>query len=240
MASETSKTIQAVDTALEFIDSIATGDDLTTTDLVEMSGLSRSSVHHYLCSLEQAGYVTRENGELSLGERFLRLGGRYRQQLVWFPTVQQQALRLAHTVDSTVSIEILRENTVITIFVINDGTDARHPTMGFEQSSGESPAGQAFDIAGGDDRTLKLPTDMTVDGKVVVALEGQSETEASAPEATQDRVRIARAVCPTDEPLAAVSIWVPQEQWDETAEVIKEELNTAVGTMEVNVTYSEW
>jgi hypothetical protein len=240
MSSESGKTIQAVDTALAFLDSIATMDEPTITDLVETSSLSRSSVHHYLCSLERAGYITRENGTLSLGEQLLRLGGQYRRELFWFPTVQKQSVELAREVQATVSVDIVREETVMTIFTIHGEEYTQHPAMGFEQPIGDSAAGYAFDIARDEDS--ERPPELTVDDSIVVAgaTNAVDDSQERPPEQVNGRVRIARAICPADEPVAVVNLWVSQGTWSDTEDDLKESLNTAVGIMEVNVTYSDW
>jgi hypothetical protein len=242
MVSESSKTIQAVDTALAFVDSIATQEDPTIADLVDASGLSRSSVHHYVCSLEQAGYITREDGSLSLGARLMGLGGQCRRELSWFPTVQEQAVELARDVQATVSIEMVRKKSVMTIYTIHGGEHTGHPWMGFEQPLHDSAAGHAFDIARGDDRALEPPDNMTVDNSIVVARTAQLKQQPGnhSPEQTTDRVRVARAICPTESPLGVMSIWTAREEGNDTIESAKESLNTTVGIIEVNVTYSGW
>lgn len=69
-----SRQVKSVRTALRLVNVIQILGHATPTQLTEQLDLSKSSVHNYLTTLEQVGYVVNEDGSYRLGLRFLTHG----------------------------------------------------------------------------------------------------------------------------------------------------------------------
>lgn len=82
-----SREIQSVRTALEMINVVQNMGSVTPSELTNHLDLSKSSVHNYLATLEQMGYVVNEDGRYRLGLRFLTHG-----------IAARNSLRIAHPV----------------------------------------------------------------------------------------------------------------------------------------------
>ena len=76
-------TVKTAQTTLEILEAIKRQNGATVTELTDIFDLSNSSVHNYLNTLEQDGYVTKEGDTYHVGLRLLSLGGfaRHREQI---------------------------------------------------------------------------------------------------------------------------------------------------------------
>jgi DNA-binding IclR family transcriptional regulator len=232
------KTIQAVDTAIALLDTIATVEDPTANDLIETAELSRSSIHHYLTSLEQAGFVTREDGVIALGDAFLELAGTRRRNLPWFPSARYHTDELAQELQCTVSIEIRNHDEMLTIYSTHGGENIEQPHLGFAQPVGESVAGAAYMIANGEDLDEYLASLVAVEDQLVIS---ENALRRSSQDIGDDElVQITKSLCPSGDPLAVISIWIPGNTWRGSEEGIKQALSNSVGIIEVNATYAGW
>ena len=70
----------SVSRALEIIDALARRESLGVTELAEVLDLSKSTVHAYLKTLEQSGYVVRDGEKYALGYKLSLLGESVRNQ----------------------------------------------------------------------------------------------------------------------------------------------------------------
>jgi DNA-binding IclR family transcriptional regulator len=68
------RTIRAAETVFTVIEHIDRADGLRLTELADRMPQSKSTVHHYLTTLHQLGYVTRTGNEYYLSLRFLDHG----------------------------------------------------------------------------------------------------------------------------------------------------------------------
>lgn len=69
-----SRQVQSVKTASKIIDILQNRGGATPTELTNQLDISNSSVHNYLATLEQEGYVVNESGRYRLGLRLLTHG----------------------------------------------------------------------------------------------------------------------------------------------------------------------
>jgi DNA-binding IclR family transcriptional regulator len=81
--SQSGNTVKTAKTTFELLEEIKRKNSATLTELTKEFALSKSSIHNYLSTLEQEGYVVREGTEYHVGLRFLDLAGhaRHRQPL---------------------------------------------------------------------------------------------------------------------------------------------------------------
>lgn len=78
---ETPKTIQSLDTAFTIVEHLSQSGGAGVTETADAIGVSKSTVHNHLKTLEQREYVVKDDsGRYVLGHRFLTLGGRARKR----------------------------------------------------------------------------------------------------------------------------------------------------------------
>lgn len=69
-----SRTVQAVDTALDIVEALRDGEGSTVTELSDSLGLSSSAIHSHLQTLERRGYVIRDGYSYRPSLRFFAIG----------------------------------------------------------------------------------------------------------------------------------------------------------------------
>ncbi len=74
-ADESGDTIQSVERSFRILEIIADDEDVGVTDIAARMDIPKSTVHHYLRTLESLGYIDNDGGTYSLGIGFLNLGG---------------------------------------------------------------------------------------------------------------------------------------------------------------------
>lgn len=87
--------IKAVTTAFEIIECIKELNGAGVTELSKTLNKPKSTVHDYLRSLEEIGYVLNVDGEYTLSTRFLEYGGYVRQNMDLYRIASPEIQRLA-------------------------------------------------------------------------------------------------------------------------------------------------
>jgi len=72
--------IQATKTALRIIDLLKDSNGAGVTELAQRTGVSKSTVHRHLTTLQDEQYVVKEGSTYKLGYRFLEMGGYVRSR----------------------------------------------------------------------------------------------------------------------------------------------------------------
>jgi DNA-binding IclR family transcriptional regulator len=72
---ESGDTIQSVERSFRILEIIGDNEDVGVTDIAARIDVPKSTVHHYLRTLESLGYIDNDDGRYSLGIGFLNLGG---------------------------------------------------------------------------------------------------------------------------------------------------------------------
>lgn len=88
--------IQAVDNTFTIIHALQDRGWTGVSELASELDLPKSTVHVYLTTLNDTGYVTKRNGRYRLSLRFLELGGRIRQRWDIFQTARQRIDKLSN------------------------------------------------------------------------------------------------------------------------------------------------
>lgn len=79
-AENTDDTIRSVETLFTIIDILYEEEQLRLTDIADRAGVSKSTVHRHLSTLDSHGYVTREGDRYRLSYRFLDIGAHLRNK----------------------------------------------------------------------------------------------------------------------------------------------------------------
>lgn len=72
---ESGDTIQSVERSFRILEIIGDNEDVGVTDIATRLNIPKSTVHHYLRTLESLGYINNDSGTYSLGIGLLNLGG---------------------------------------------------------------------------------------------------------------------------------------------------------------------
>ncbi|MFP8953838.1 IclR family transcriptional regulator [Natrialbaceae archaeon A-arb3/5] len=102
-------TIKSTETLLVLIETIQTRGTVGITELATEAGVSKSTVHRHLTTLEKHGYVHKESGQYRLGFRFLDIGVSVRNQFEVYRRMKQPVFRLAIETNELVSF-VIEEN----------------------------------------------------------------------------------------------------------------------------------
>jgi len=87
--------VKTARTTFQILEEIKAQNKVTVTELTNEFDLSNSSIHNYLKTLEQDGYVVREGNEYRVGLRLLDLGGYARHKQKIYQSAKDQVAKLA-------------------------------------------------------------------------------------------------------------------------------------------------
>ncbi|MFA9516442.1 IclR family transcriptional regulator [Halopenitus sp. H-Gu1] len=87
--------INSVRTAFEIIESLQDLDGAGVSDLASHLDVPKSTAHNYLSTLEEMGYLTKEDGQYHVGVRFLGLGAYVRNRRKIYEIAKPEVERLA-------------------------------------------------------------------------------------------------------------------------------------------------
>lgn len=88
--------IRATETTLSIIEELKATGGMGVTDLARRVGISKSAIHNHLATLEQHGYVVKEENEYRLSLKFLEIGGYIRSRMELFNVSESEVKGLAN------------------------------------------------------------------------------------------------------------------------------------------------
>lgn len=106
MSSPTTPTVQAVDTSFRIIEALHEQGESRVSEIAEMLDKPVSTVHNHLRTLEENGYVLREEEQYRIGFRFLELGGYIRSHTDLYLYGRPEVDRLAKETGELANIMI--------------------------------------------------------------------------------------------------------------------------------------
>ncbi|WP_435156694.1 IclR family transcriptional regulator [Haladaptatus sp. DFWS20] len=78
--SSPSRSLKTIETAIDIVDAIQQRGGANAQELAQEFDLAQSTIHGYVKTLENRGYLTHENGEYHVGLEFLNKGGHARKR----------------------------------------------------------------------------------------------------------------------------------------------------------------
>lgn len=103
-------------TSLSIVDALAELGGGTLTEIADHTGLSPSTLHSHLITLENSEYVVRKEGEYKLGMRLFHLGEQARHRDERFELAKEKAYELANQMNEEVNFSIEEHGRAIVIF----------------------------------------------------------------------------------------------------------------------------
>lgn len=113
--------IKSLRIALDLVEYLVEVDDANATQIADHLDMPRSTVHDYLRTLTEEGYVINENGNYKPSYRFLSIGGRLRHQSDLFHTARPELQELADETDAHASLVIEERGFGVVLFTISGG-----------------------------------------------------------------------------------------------------------------------
>jgi len=96
--------IQAVENVFDIIESVGELERCGVRELAEHMDIPKSTVHVYLKTLEDTGYVVNRDGEYQLSLQFLNVGGRARHNMSLYQVGRSEVDELAQTTSEVATI----------------------------------------------------------------------------------------------------------------------------------------
>lgn len=123
MTTSKNQTVGSVNNAFTIVESLAQSREMGVTELSSETGLHKSTVHSYLRTLEDLGYVINDNGRYRLSLRLFTNGCRVRNDFMVYRKGRSEVRELARETGELVNVGVL-ENDRVTILFIVEGDDA--------------------------------------------------------------------------------------------------------------------
>ncbi|MCT9095601.1 IclR family transcriptional regulator [Haloarchaeobius sp. HME9146] len=117
--------VGATATTFRVVDELTKVERAGVTELADRLDLSKGGVHNHLRTLEQLGYVVREDGEYRLGFRFLDLGSQIRARERLYQVARPHVERLAESSGETASLVVEEQGEAV--YVFSAGSDVDDP-----------------------------------------------------------------------------------------------------------------
>lgn len=250
------QTIQSVETALTVLEFIRDNGDAGVTEIADEFGRSKSTVHHYLATLAEYGYLEKAEGRYRLGMRFLTFGGTVREQEPLYHLGRDDVDRLATETGEKARLIVERDGHGITLYQsAGEHADDTRTHVGSIEELYCTAAGKAF--------LANLPAERVEQYLSETPLHAYTENTITKPDelredlstirsrgiAVDDEERyeglrcVASAIVSNEgELLGALSVSAPIERMsgDRFQTEIPDLLRTVTGVVEINTTYSQW
>lgn len=248
--------IQSVDTTFAIVELIRDRGTVGVTEVAESLDQSKSTIHHYLTTLEDRGYVEQEEDGYSLGLRFLTLGGVARDREQLFHLSKADVDRLAAETGEKARLIVERDWQGITLHQAEgDQIGETRTCVGSTEDLHSTAAGKALlaalpseqvdeyvrtqDLASHTANTITDPDQLRAELDRIrsrgVALDDQEHYEG---------VRCVAAPVSAREQgvLGTLSVSGPTTRLDDERfrSTIPDKLQTAAGVVEINTIYSAW
>lgn len=246
--------IQGAQTTLRIVETLRELDGAGITKISEALGLPKSSVHNYLNTLEEMGYVLKEDNQYQLGTRFLRLGAAARNQWAIYKIAKTEVTRLARETTELANLAIEENGEGVYLFrncgsqsvnvdVHTGSRFAMHVTALGKAMLAHKPKNYVNYVI--DEHALERKTENTITTRVELFDELELVREQGVAFDREERINglhcVAAPICDGDTAVGAISIAGPTSRLkgDTFEEEIPKLLRDAANVIELNVTFCE-
>lgn len=257
------KTIQSVETALEILDVIRDREVAGVTEIADEFGRSKSTIHHYLATLEAHGYLERADDKYQLGLRSLTLGGAVREQEQLYHLGKSDVDKLAAETGEQARLIVERDGYGITLYQ-SAGDAVRESATGVDGSRTHAGTIEELYCTAAGKAFLAELSDDDVDAYLAnTALTAHTDRTITDPDTLRDHLKAIRSrgiafddgecyenvrcvaapiISSEAALLGALSVSAPAHRMDDERfrTDIPDILQNVVGVVEINTTYSRW
>ncbi|QLH84771.1 IclR family transcriptional regulator [Halosimplex pelagicum] len=248
--------IASVGTAFRILEAVRERDSVGVTELAEALDLPKSTVHHYLATLADDGYLAAEDGRYRLGLGLFTLGATARTGERLFHVAKPNVDRLAEATGEQARLIVVRDGRAITLYqATGDAVDDPPTYAGTVEDLHCTAAGKAYLAELPDERLEEFLTEEPLPRRTANTITDPDELRAALStirergiafddEERDEGVRcVASAVSDrSGELLGAISVSAPLDRMPDERfrSEIPSRLHNVVGVVEFNTTYSEW
>ncbi|GAA0283458.1 IclR family transcriptional regulator [Halobacterium noricense] len=248
------KTIQSVDTVFTIVEYISQNSEAGVTEIANEIGVSKSTVHNHLKTLEQREYIRKDkSGHYVLGYQFLTLGGRARERSNLHPVAKPEINWLVEETSESACVATEEYGRIIYLYQARGEqaitTDSQTGTRVYPHCTalGKSIlahcSGERVD--GIIDRHgLPKSTENTITSRETLRTELETIRERGYAFDDEERIEglrcIAAPIMHNDQVCGAISVSGPAKrlQGNRFKETIPEQVRRAVRVIEMNLEYS--
>ncbi|MFC6875012.1 IclR family transcriptional regulator [Halobellus marinus] len=108
--------VTTTETSFEIVDTIKNCNGATLSQLNQKLDLSRSGIHKHLHTLQESGFLTKEDNTYHIGMRFYNLGEYARKRKQEFVIIEKHAEKLSNNTNEEVDFLIENNNKALSIF----------------------------------------------------------------------------------------------------------------------------
>jgi len=250
------RTIGSVEKMIDILEAVKHQNGAGLTELTEMLEMSHSSIHHYLLTLQQRGYIVKRGTTYDIGARFLALGGYARMQQNLYHIAKEKIDELSAATGWTSRLVIKNGGTGITLYQAVPTTLSEFQTYeGFEEDLHATAAGKAMlaELPPGDvadfleSSDLTEHTDNTITSPDRLLAEFESIREQDYAFDDQEHfdgfVCVSSSILSSDGAvLGSISVSAPEEEVDSDrfCSEVSEQIQNATGVIKITHTYSDW
>lgn len=258
MSDDTSSSghIQSVEIVLAILEIIRDEGAAGVSDVADALAASKSTVHHYLTTLESAGYVERAGQEYTLGLQFLTLGGRAREREQLFHLSRNDVDWLASETEEKARLIVERDWRGITLYQAEGERVGETKThVGSTEPLHSTAAGKAFLAAVSDEETDTFVEETDLVARTANTITDPDELYAELDRITERGVALddeehyegvrcvaVPIVVDDDRVLGTLSVSAPTDRMpdDRFRSELPDTLQNVAGVVEINTTYSTW
>ena len=234
MARSSNNRVGTTEKSLALLEALERRDGAGVTELSDVLDMSKSTVHSHLSTLVDCGYVRKHDQQYHVGTKFLRLGGRLRDQSPLYRAARPEMSSLADASGGVVRLYLAEEERVTLLEEEGYCSDAAERHLGQQFPLTESVAGLAV-LA---DRTEDDPPEST-DDDLAERLDGVRRRGYAVEGRDPEPVRTLAAAVDGRSETAEGTLTVTSSGDDDAEEAfsLAERLVTAVERTALNLTF---
>jgi DNA-binding IclR family transcriptional regulator len=245
--------IQSAIVTVRIIDFLRENDGATLNELAEDLDRSKGSIHNYLSTLQEEGYINQEDSEYHLTFRFLELGGYVQQKEQVYDMAREEMTQLVRETGEVVSLMVEEDGEGVYIDV-RRGADAVKMDMypGYRVPLHQTALGKAILAAKSreeikaiiDQHGLPATTDNTITDPEELFEELEAVRESDIAFDDQERIEGMRCVGTPirrqGDVVAAISISAPvsRMQGERFRTRVPKMLTDSANIIQLNLTFS--
>jgi DNA-binding IclR family transcriptional regulator len=113
---DSNRVLQTTAASLQLVDHILELEGASLSELVEATGLARSTVHSHLATLAEYGYVVNEDNRYYLGAKFCHLGDYVRTRKEYHRIAEEAVARLAEESSMDADFAVEEHGRIISLY----------------------------------------------------------------------------------------------------------------------------
>ncbi|MFD1588284.1 IclR family transcriptional regulator [Halorientalis brevis] len=248
------RTLKSLERSFAIIAELKSRDGAGVTELANVTGLSKSSVHKHLATLRAGDFVRKDGDVYRLGLRFLDIGGHVRNQIEGNTLIREKLRDLAEESGETAQFTVTEHGQAVVLYretgshgVFSKGRVGKrfdmHLTAAGKAMLAQMPEDQVRRLVETDGLTAATENTITSEAELFAELEAIREQGFAVNESESTKGLRAVAVPimdPNDDVLGAFAVAGPAHRLkdDRLTNEIPDLIHRSVNELELNLAHS--